>query len=66
MKLTAGDLKRLGIIERVIEEPDEFSDSHMGSVCRALDEGIQEFLGTYTKIPAEELTEKRYARFRRM
>ncbi len=66
MKLTAADLKHLGVIEKVIEEPDDFSDSHMGSVCQALDHGIREFLGRYTKIEPDELTQKRYERFRNM
>ena len=30
MKLTAGDLEHLGIIEQVIPEPEEFTDRNMG------------------------------------
>lgn len=66
MKLTAGDLERLGIIEQVIAEPENFSDENMDSVCRDMDERIREFLDTYSGLSAEELTEKRYDRFRKM
>ena len=66
MKLTAADLKRLGIIERIIPEPEEFDGAHMGTVCAELDDRIEDFLETYTKISVEELTEGRYRRFRRI
>ena len=66
MKLTAADLERLGIIERIIPEPEEFDGAHMGTVCAELDDRIEDFLETYTKISVEELTEGRYRRFRRI
>ncbi len=66
MKLTAGDLKRLGIIEQVIPEPEEFTDENMEGVCEDLDGRIAAFLESYTEYSADELTAKRYDRFRRM
>ena len=66
MKLTAGDLKRLGIIEQVIPEPEEFTDENMEGVCEDLDGRIAAFLERYTEYSADELTAKRYDRFRRM
>ena len=66
MKLTAGDLKRLGIIEQVISEPEEFTDENMEGVCEDLDGRIAAFLESYTEYSADELTAKRYDRFRRM
>lgn len=66
MKLTAGDLKRLGIIEQVIPEPEEFTDENMEGVCGDLDGRIAAFLESYTEYSADELTAKRYDRFRRM
>lgn len=66
MKLTAGDLKRLGIIEQVIPEPEEFTDENMENVCEDLDGRIAAFLESYTEYSADELTAKRYGRFRGM
>ncbi len=66
MKLTAGDLKSLGIIEQIIEEPEEFNEETIGTVCSDLDGRIAAFLQEYTGYGAEELTEKRYRRFRAM
>ena len=66
MKLTAGDLKRLGIIEQVIPEPEEFTDENMEGVCEDLDGRIAAFLENYTEYSADELTARRYDRFRAM
>ena len=66
MKLTAADLKRLGIVEQVIAEPKDFSDENMEPVCTELEAQIMEFIETYTKLETEELAEKRYQRFRKM
>ena len=66
MKLTAGDLKSLGVVEKVIPEPDDFTEKTMTPVCEELDAEITDFLEQYTKLGGEELTEKRYERFRRM
>ena len=66
MKLTAGDLKQLGIIEQVIPEPENYTDQNMESVCTDLDGRIARFLNEYTGLGASELTERRYDRFRKM
>ncbi|HIZ80491.1 MAG TPA: acetyl-CoA carboxylase carboxyltransferase subunit alpha [Candidatus Mediterraneibacter pullistercoris] len=66
MKLTARDLKRLGIIEQVVQEPIDFNSENMETVCQDLDGRIAVFLENYAGCSAEELTEKRYARFRKM
>ena len=60
MKLTAGDLKRLGIIEQVIPEPEEFTDENMEGVCEDLDGRIAAFLENYTEYSADELPLRRY------
>ena len=66
MKLTAGDLKQLGIIEQVIPEPENYTDQNMESVCSDLDGRIARFLNEYTGLGPSELTERRYDRFRKM
>ena len=66
MKLTAEDLKQLGIIEQVIAEPEEFNEETLPAVAEKLNRQIQGFVTKYSKIPSEELVEKRYQRFRKM
>ena len=64
MKLTAGDLKELGVIERIIPEPEDFTVETMDDVVCEMKEGIAGFLETYVKIEKEALTKRRYQRFR--
>ena len=64
MKLTADDLKKLGIVEQVIAEPDEFTTETMESVTMELEVQIMDFLEKYTIMNPEELTDRRYRRFR--
>ena len=66
MKLTAEDLKQLGIIEHVIAEPEEFNEETLPAVAEKLNRQIQGFVTKYSKMPSEELVEKRYQRFRKM
>lgn len=66
MKMTAADLKEAGIIEKVIEEPEEFTAETFGKVRDNLICEITDFLNKYDGKSHEELTEARYERFRRM
>ena len=66
MKLTAADLKELGIIEQVITEKDPLTRTNMSSVMDDLRGEIQNFMTCYCKLEPEKLLEKRYERFRRM
>lgn len=66
MKLTASDLKNLGIIEQVIPEPEDFADENIDQVCRDIEGRIAAFLAEYEKYSPDELTGKRYERFRKM
>lgn len=66
MKLTAGDLYHLGIVEQVFAEPDSYTRETMGQTLDALDREISVFLHKYCSLSEKELTEHRYSRFRRM
>ena len=66
MKLTAQDLEGLGVVEQVIAEPEEFTGANLDSVCRDMDRKMEAFLEKYCTMDAEELTAKRYDRFRRI
>lgn len=66
MKLTAKDLKEMGIIEHIIAEPESFNTDNFIQVTEKMEEDIVHFLQTYTKMSREELVEKRYQRFRNM
>lgn len=65
MKLTAADLKKAGIVERVFEEPAHFSKDQMEDVAEALRSQIDQFLSKYGSMDSRELCEHRYQRFRK-
>ncbi len=66
MKLTAHDLYRAGIVEKVFSEPSHYTVLNLEEVTGRISEGIEEFLEKYESMSAEELTQRRYERFRRM
>ena len=66
MKLTAGDLKRLGIVEQVFPEPAHYTVQNLNKVVTQLEREMERFLISYGKQSVEELTKHRYDRFRKM
>lgn len=66
MKMTADDLKELNVIERIFNEPKDYSVENMNHVVGQLKIGITSFIEEKTKLTKEEIVESRYERFRRM
>ena len=66
MKLTADDLDKLNIIEKIIEEPEEFTTKNMDTTVDNIKLYINSFLEKHTSISKEDLVESRYTRFRNM
>lgn len=66
MRLTADDLLELKIIEKITQEPEHYTQENLEMVCLAMKKDIGDFLEEYIALSEEELTEKRYQRFRRM
>ena len=66
MKLTAADLKKLGIVEHVIREKEPLNRGNIGNIAKKLDLGIAVFLRTYGMLEEEKLLDHRYQRFRRI
>ena len=65
MRLTAADLYFQGIIEKVICEPEGYSEQTLYQVTDILDKEITDFLEEYRNYSEEVLLEKRYERFRK-
>lgn len=66
MRLTAGDLKKLGIVEHVFSEKEPLTRANMTDMGEKMDQAIGTFLTLYEKMDTEELLGKRYNRFRKM
>lgn len=66
MKVTARDLYKLKIIERVIVEKEPASSKNIAVIAAEMRRGLEEFLSSHVDMTGEELAAERYERFRRM
>ena len=62
LRMTAEDLLAFGMVERVFSE----EDGDFEKVCQTLKDALTEEMKALTALPAEELTEQRYRKFRRI
>ena len=66
MKLTADDLKKMGVIECVLEEPEQYTVQTMKPVADQLRGKVEAFIENYEQMPVLKLRDHRYQRFRKM
>jgi len=66
MKITAKDLRELGIVDEIVPEPDGGAHTDHEAAARLLDEVLDRQLMTLMNQPPRELLEARYEKFRRM
>jgi acetyl-CoA carboxylase carboxyl transferase subunit alpha len=66
LKLTAPDLLRLGIVDRIVEEPAGGAHQDPDTAAKLLDAAIADTLKELDRLTPDELVEDRYRRFRRM
>jgi acetyl-CoA carboxylase carboxyl transferase alpha subunit len=64
MRVTAGDLKELGIIERIIEERSPADMETLPTIAESMKNEIIGFLQSQGKFSGDELVSRRYQRFR--
>ena len=66
MKITAQDLKELGVIEKIIPESFPADKDYMQALSGKLRDEILDFLERYQDKTGEQIREERYCRFRKM
>lgn len=66
LKLTAKDLKRLGVTDEIVAEPLGGAHNYLEETYNLLDEALERNLKEVLQYPAEELVGARYAKFRAM
>jgi acetyl-CoA carboxylase carboxyl transferase subunit alpha len=66
MKMTAPDLLRLGIVDRVVDEPAGGAHQDPDAAARMVETAIAETLRDLDALDPGELVEDRYQRFRKM
>ncbi|HIX68772.1 MAG TPA: acetyl-CoA carboxylase carboxyltransferase subunit alpha [Candidatus Anaerostipes excrementavium] len=65
MKITAQDLKDLGVIEAVIEEHEPACIDNILEISEKMKTMILDFLAKYEKMSPEQIVNQRYERFRK-
>jgi acetyl-CoA carboxylase carboxyl transferase subunit alpha len=66
MKITAKDLKELGLIDEIVAEPDGGAHTDHEAAARLLDDVLERQLVTLMNQPIRDLLDARYEKFRRM
>ena len=65
MKLTAKDMLDLGIVERVIDEPEDLKEENLDAVTSRIKNGLTEFIKANLEFDSSALCEARYQRYRK-
>jgi len=66
MKITASDLKELGIVDEIVKEPDGGAHSDYEAAARFLEEVLERQLAALASEPTKDLLAARYDKFRKM
>lgn len=66
MKVTAGDLKKLGLIDEVIKEPPGGAHRFSELCAESVQKALQKSLNELKDLPAEELIAQRHERYLKM
>ena len=64
MRLTAADLKKHGMVERVFEEPEELTTETLPELTLEMDRCMKHFFKKELSMTGDEIAEMRYGRFR--
>jgi len=66
LKITAGDLRELGLIDEIVPEPEGGAHVDPDGAARLLEPVLDRSLEELLRLPTDELLERRYLKFRRM
>src|SRR5262249_8061970 len=66
LKLTAQDLLKLEVVDEIISEPEGGAHRDYDSVATKVGAALRRILSELSKVPIDELLEKRYRKFRRL
>ena len=65
MRITASELKTLGVVEQIIPEYGMADAPALSSICNYLKKHIKEFLKKESELSEDEIVAQRYDRFRK-
>ncbi len=64
MKITAKDLKKLGIIDKIITEPEKGAQNDFDNITKSIKKYLIQAIRKLKKLSEEELLEQRYQKYR--
>jgi acetyl-CoA carboxylase carboxyl transferase subunit alpha len=64
LQITSRDLLAMGVVEEVVREPEGGAHTDVDAAARALDDALWRHLEPLLSLPAEDLLQHRYERFR--
>ena len=64
MKITAPDLRKFGVVDRIIPEPEGGAHRDHKAAADAVKSALVETLASVRSLPARQLLDRRYAKFR--
>jgi acetyl-CoA carboxylase carboxyl transferase subunit alpha len=66
LKLTAADLKELGVVDGIVPEPQGGAHHDHAAAAEFLRQSITEALDELSRMPPKKLLEQRYEKFRKV
>ncbi len=66
LKLTAKDLSKLGLVDRIVSEPPGGAHEDVNAAAELLADAVEGELEDLAELSAEQLVEQRYSKFRKM
>jgi acetyl-CoA carboxylase carboxyl transferase subunit alpha len=66
LRITAPDLMELGCVDAIVSEPAGGAHTDPDTAAKLVDEALQRHFSEVQKMPAKELVEARYTKFRKM
>lgn len=66
MKITAKELKKLGVIDEIVEEPEGGAQEDFENVCQNLKNMLSKNIKKLSKIKKDDLVEQRYQKYRKI
>ena len=66
MKITSNELKKLGIIDNIVEEPKGGAQENFDAVCKTLKSIVLKNIKRLSNKSQEDLIEQRYEKYRKI
>jgi acetyl-CoA carboxylase carboxyl transferase subunit alpha len=66
LKITASDLKDLGCVDAIVPEPPGGAHTDHDAAAKLVDAALQEHFSALKQVPAQQLVDSRYEKFRKM